>query len=70
MEEAESALALGVFTVDAVAAVPPEIAALVGERSAAKAKKDFAQADFIRKQIEDLGWLVKDGKDGSQAVKK
>ncbi|MBI5246752.1 MAG: cysteine--tRNA ligase [Elusimicrobia bacterium] len=70
LEEVEAVLALGLFSADAEAAVPAEVVVLIAERSAAKAKKEFAQADRIRKQIEDMGWLVKDGKDGSKAVKK
>jgi cysteinyl-tRNA synthetase len=70
LEEAEAALALGLFDVDAVAAVPNEVSELLNKRSEAKAKKDFAESDRIRKQIEELGYLVKDGKDGAKAVKK
>ncbi len=70
LEEAEAALALGLFDVDSVAAVPAEVSALLDRRSQAKAKKDFAESDRIRKQIEELGYLVKDGKDGAKAVKK
>jgi|CXWL01.1.fsa_nt_gi cysteinyl-tRNA synthetase len=70
LQEAESVLALDLFTAEAAAAVPAEVLALVGQRMQAKAKKDFAAADLLRKQIEDLGYLVKDGKDGAQAVKK
>ncbi len=70
LKEAESVLALGLFDVEAVAAVPAEVVALLDRRSVAKAKKDFAESDRIRKQIEDLGYVVKDGKDGAKAVKK
>ncbi|PIR17457.1 MAG: cysteine--tRNA ligase [Elusimicrobia bacterium CG11_big_fil_rev_8_21_14_0_20_64_6] len=70
LEEADSVFALDLFKPEAVAAVPPGILALLDQRAAAKAKKDFAESDRIRKQIEDLGYLVKDGKDGAKAVKK
>jgi cysteinyl-tRNA synthetase len=66
----EKTLALGLFEIEAEAAVPTEVSALVAKRAEAKAKKDFAESDRIRKQIEEMGWLVKDGKDGSKAVKK
>jgi cysteinyl-tRNA synthetase len=66
----ENTLALGLFEADSEIQVPAEIAALVARRSEAKSRKDFAESDKIRKQIEELGWLVKDGKDGSKAVKK
>ena len=70
LREAESVLALGLFDAEAAEAVPANIVALVEQRSQAKAKKDFAEADRLRKLIEDSGYLVKDGKDGSKAVKK
>jgi cysteinyl-tRNA synthetase len=69
LNEAESALALGVFALECEF-VPPDVAALVKQRASAKANRDFEESDRIRKQIEDMGWFVKDGKDGSQAVKK
>ncbi len=70
LKEVEATLALGLFKAEAEAAVPAEVSALVAKRAEAKAKKDFAASDLIRKQIEEMGWLVKDGKDGSKAVKK
>ena len=70
LQEAEAVFALDLFTVETASDVPPNVLDLVGQRSQAKAKKDFAEADRIRKQIEDLGYLVKDGKDGAKAVKK
>jgi cysteinyl-tRNA synthetase len=70
LEEAESALALGMFEVDIVAAAPQKILELVQLRADAKAKKDFAEADRIRKEIDELGYIVNDGKDGAKAVKK
>jgi len=38
--------------------------------SEAKAGKNFAESDRLRKEIESLGWIVKDGKDGATVVKK
>ena len=70
LEEVDSVLALGLFEAEIVAAVPSEVSDLLNKRSEAKAKKDFAESDRIRKQIEELGFLVKDGKDGAKAVKK
>ena len=70
LQQADSVFALDLFGVDEVAAVPPDVAALLARRSEAKARKDFAESDRIRKEIEQLGWLVKDGKDGAKAVKK
>jgi cysteinyl-tRNA synthetase len=70
LQEAESVLALGLFDAAPEAAVPAEVAALLARRAAARASKDFAASDSLRKEIEALGWLVKDGKDGAKAVKK
>ncbi len=70
LQEADATLALDLFGVDAVADVPAEITALLKSRADAKANKNFAESDRIRKQIEDMGYLVKDGKDGAKAVKK
>jgi cysteinyl-tRNA synthetase len=41
-------------------------AALVAERDAARAARDFARADAIRHQLEADGWLVEDGPDGGR----
>jgi cysteinyl-tRNA synthetase len=45
--------------------VPPEVTALVEERSRLRAEGDFAGADRLREQIRQLGWIVEDGPDGS-----
>ena len=50
--------------------MPPEVLALVEQRARAKARKDFAEADRIRKEIDALNYIVIDGKDGAKAVKK
>ncbi|TMF32700.1 MAG: cysteine--tRNA ligase [Chloroflexi bacterium] len=47
------------------AAVPEEIQALVGERAAARAGRDFARADEIRTELAGLGWEVVDSAAGS-----
>ena len=70
LEEVDSVLGLDLFKVEAVDAVPANILALVAQRVQAKAKKDFVEADRIRKEIESSGYGVLDGKDGSKAVKK
>jgi cysteinyl-tRNA synthetase len=44
-------------------AIPAEVQALVEQRAAARKAKDFAQSDALRKQIEALGWKVKDVKE-------
>jgi cysteinyl-tRNA synthetase len=70
LEKAETVLALDLFKVADVETVPPEIEALLDLRAKARAAKDFAESDVLRKKIEELGYLVKDGKDGAKAVKK
>ncbi len=50
-------------------AIPQEILDLVEQRKIAKANKDWASADAIRAKINDLGYVVKDTKDGSFAEK-
>jgi len=46
------------------------VLALREKRAAARAAKDWSSSDAIRKQIEDLGWIVKDTKDGQKLTKK
>jgi cysteinyl-tRNA synthetase len=42
-----------------------EILSLIGERTAARAGKDFARSDEIRKELEARGVLIKDGPTGT-----
>jgi cysteinyl-tRNA synthetase len=70
LEEVDSVFGLDLFKVEVADAVPANILALVAQRVQAKAKKDFVEADRIRKEIESAGYGVLDGKDGSKAVKK
>ena len=51
------------FEADAVA-IPAEVLALVEERQAVRAAKDFAASDRLRDAIAALGWVVKDSKEG------
>ncbi len=46
------------------AEAPPEVLALAQQRWEAKKAKDWATADSLRQQIDALGWIVKDGKEG------
>ena len=50
--------------------VSAEVRELLEKRSAARAAKDWPASDAIRKQIEELGWIVKDTKDGQKLTKK
>jgi cysteinyl-tRNA synthetase len=44
----------------------PATEALVAERDAARASRDFARADAIRQQLEADGWFIEDGPDGGK----
>lgn len=52
------------------AVIPAEITTLAEERMEAKKNKDFARADNIRKEVESLGYLIVDTKDGFNLEKK
>jgi len=51
-------------------AVPPELAALAQARVAARAAKDFDEADRLREQIEQAGWDVRDTVNGFELVRR
>jgi cysteinyl-tRNA synthetase len=55
---------------EVVTDVPAEIQALAQQRWDAKAAKDWATADALRKQLEADGWLIKDSKEGFTVVAK
>lgn len=48
------------------ATVSPEVQALLDQRSAARAGKNWAESDRLRDAIAELGWIVKDTKDGQK----
>jgi len=48
--------------------VPNDVMELVRSRSAAKDAKDWARADVLRNRITELGFTVKDVKDGTPVV--
>ncbi|MCQ2397324.1 MAG: cysteine--tRNA ligase [Lentisphaeria bacterium] len=50
--------------------IPAEVQALADERQAARAAKDWAKADAMRKALDELGWVVKDTPKGPQLLKK
>lgn len=50
--------------------VPAEIAALLEERAAARAAKNWAESDRLRDEIATKGWIVKDSKEGQSCTKK
>jgi GT2 family glycosyltransferase len=47
--------------------LPPEVAALLEERAAARASRDWAAADALRDRLADLGWEAIDTPTGSHA---
>ncbi len=51
------------------AEVPAEIQALLDERAAARAAKNWAESDRLRDAIAAAGWLVKDSKTGQSVTK-
>jgi cyanophycinase-like exopeptidase len=48
---------------------PEEVVALVEQRAAARANKNWAESDKLRDEIAALGWIVQDSKDGYKLVK-
>ncbi len=51
---------------DAVTTIPPEVQALLDRRAEARKGKDFSASDSLRKEIEVLGWKVKDTAKGQE----
>ena len=62
--DAEKLKELG-FAADRVGADDQEIEKLVGEREAARKRRDFATADRIRTELAARGIILEDTKDGS-----
>lgn len=50
--------------------VSEEIQKMADERQAARAAKDWAKADLLRKAIDEAGWIVKDTPKGPQLLRK
>jgi cysteinyl-tRNA synthetase len=48
--------------------IDPEATEMLRARDAARAARDFAEADRLRQQILDLGWEIRDGAGGSELV--
>ena len=53
-----------------VESISPQVTALLEKRFEARATKNWSQSDALRAQIESLGWLVKDTKEGQKLIKK
>ena len=50
--------------------IPAEIQAMLDERAAARAAKNWAESDRLRDAIAAAGWVVKDSKEGQTVAKK
>jgi len=61
-------LGLGNLVVADDAAAPAEVVALADAREAARAARDFTEADRLRDAIVAAGWTVRDGADGFELV--
>ena len=64
---------LGLFGLETLTrppVAPDEVRALAERRQAARAARDFDEADRVREKIERTGWEVRDVADGFQLVPK
>ncbi|MBR5079744.1 MAG: cysteine--tRNA ligase [Victivallales bacterium] len=61
---------LAVFEPDQDDSVPPEIQKMADDRQAARKAKDFATADALRKQLDELGWVIEDTPKGPRVKRK
>jgi cysteinyl-tRNA synthetase len=43
---------------------------LIGQRNEARRAKNFAEADRLRREIEDMGLILEDGPGGSSSLRK
>jgi cysteinyl-tRNA synthetase len=50
--------------------IPAEVKEILAERKEARAEKDFAKSDELRDRLAELGFIVKDGRDGQSLVRK
>jgi cysteinyl-tRNA synthetase len=53
---------------EAQAGPPPELVELARQRTAARERRDFAEADRLRNELRMAGWSVRDGPDGPELV--
>ncbi len=61
--------AMRVVEAEAVPDVPAEVHALVAQRQAARAARDWAASDRLRQDLAALGWQVQDTPQGAQVSK-
>lgn len=60
----QAALAAQQTASQATSGPPQAVQALLEQRAAAREAKDWSAADTLRAQIQELGWVVKDTRDG------
>ncbi|HOZ46264.1 MAG TPA: cysteine--tRNA ligase [Candidatus Hydrogenedentes bacterium] len=60
----------GVFAGAAGASVPQDVLERVRDRQEARRHRDFAQADAIRNQLAEAGWIIEDTADGPRVKRK
>ena len=61
---------LGLLQRGGAGGAPPEVERLVGERTHARARRDFRRSDELRAEIHRLGWLVEDTPGGPRLTRK
>jgi cysteinyl-tRNA synthetase len=49
--------------------IPSEIVKIADERQEARSKKDWKKSDLLRNKIKDMGWEIRDEKDGYELRK-
>ena len=62
-------LGLGLGELDQEESLPAALRQLVDRRQAARAAKNWALSDQLRDEIQAMGYVVQDGRDGMQVVK-
>jgi cysteinyl-tRNA synthetase len=65
--------ALGVFGLESLAEqddAPAEVVALAERRQAARAARDFVEADRLRGELEAAGWEARDAPDGFRLIRR
>jgi cysteinyl-tRNA synthetase len=50
--------------------IPDRVSSLLHNREKAREVRDWSQSDSLREEIEALGWLIKDTKQGPKLIKK
>jgi cysteinyl-tRNA synthetase len=66
----ERVLGLNLDQLDKQEALPAEVQKLAASRNKAREAKDFATSDRLRDEIEALGYMVHDTKEGMKVIKK